>query len=145
MKPLLPTSKDHLVMSTISALSLAGLIALGAASSPASAGDSAISPQLRIAASTLGDLAPYRTIAADTLKIVDKGDVAAARTRIKDLETSWDKAEATLKPKDPAAWTMLDKMIDTALTDLRTPLPKTADYAASLKALLAKMDDVGKA
>ncbi len=132
-------------MSTISALSLAGLFALGAASSPASAGGSAISPQLRIAASTLGDLAPYRTIAADTLRIVDKGDVAAARTRIKDLETSWDKAEATLKPKDPAAWTMLDKMIDTALADLRTPLPKTADCAASLKALLAKMDDVGKA
>ena len=132
-------------MSTFSALSLAGLIALGAASSPASAGGSAISPQLRIAASTLGDLAPYRTIAADTLRIVDKGDVAAARTRIKDLETSWDKAEATLKPKDLAAWTMLDKMIDTALADLRTPLPKAADCAASLKALLAKMDDVGKA
>jgi len=40
---------------------------------------------------------------------------------------------------------MLDKMIDAALADLRTPLPKTADCAASLKALLAKMDDVGKA
>lgn len=132
-------------MSTISALSLAGLTALGAASSPASAGGSAGSPQFRIAASTLGDLAPYRTIAADTLRIVDKGDVAAARTRIKDLETSWDKAEATLKPKDPAAWTTLDKMIDAALADLRTPLPKTADCAASLKALLAKMDDVGRA
>lgn len=132
-------------MSTISALSLAGLIALGAASSPAGAGTSATSPQLRIAASTLGDLAPYRTIAADTLRIVDKGDVAAARTRIKDLETSWDKAEATLEPKDPATWTMLDKMIDAALADLRTPLPKTADCAASLKALLAKMDDVGRA
>ena len=132
-------------MSTISALSLAGLIALGAASSPASAGGSAISPQLRIAASTLGDLAPYRTIAADTLRIVDRGDVAAARARIKNLETSWDKGEATLKSKDPATWTMLDKMIDAALTDLRTPSPKIADCAASLKALLVKMDDVARA
>ncbi len=40
---------------------------------------------------------------------------------------------------------MLDKMIDTALIDLRRPLPKPADCAASLKALLAKMDDVGRA
>ncbi len=131
-------------MSTISAVSLAGLIALGAAPFTTSAGEAATS-RLQLAASTLGDLAPYRTIAADTLRIVDKGDVAAARTRIKDLETSWDKAEATLKPRDPAAWTMLDKMVDAALADLRTPLPKTADCAASLKALLAKMDDVGKA
>ena len=131
-------------MSTISAVSLAGLIALGAVPFMTSVGEAATS-RLRLAASTIGDLQPYRAIAADPLKIVDKGDVAAARTRIKDLETSWDKAEATLKPKDPATWTMLDKMIDAALTDLRTPSPKTADCAASLRALITKMDEAGRA
>ncbi len=93
-----------------------------------------------LAMSMLGDLAPYRTIAADTLKIVDTGDLMAARTRIKDLETAWDKGEPTLKPKDKSAWTTLDKAIDEALTALRTPNPKAADCSATLKTLIAKMD-----
>ncbi len=45
-------------MSAISNLSLAALVALYAASSPASAGASATSPHIQTAASTLGDLAP---------------------------------------------------------------------------------------
>ena len=125
---------------SISALALS-LVPCG--SDPAYAGTPA--PHLRLAMSSLGDLAPFRTIASDTLIIVDKGDIPAARTRIKDLETSWDKAEASLKPKDQATWTTLDKMIDAALTDLRTPSPKVIDCAASLKALIAKMDDVDRA
>lgn len=100
---------------------------------------------IRLAMSALGDLTPYRVIASDTLAIVEKGDIPAARARIKDLETAWDKAEATLKPKDGATWTAIDGMIDEALTDLRTPAPKPAACAASLKALIAKMDAVAKA
>lgn len=102
-------------------------------------------PTLMVAMSALGDLAPYRAIAADTLKIVDGGDLMAARTRIKDLETAWDKGESTLKPKDKASWTTLDKAIDQALTALRTPNPKADECSAALKALLAKMDTVDKA
>ncbi len=132
-------------MSTTSAaLGLAGLLALGAIPLTAGVGNAATS-RLQLAASTLGDLAPYRAIAADTLKIVDKGDLATAKARIKDLETQWDDAEATMKPKDRTTWSSVDKAIDAALTALRAPTPRLAECAATLKALLAKMDDVGKA
>ena len=122
------------------ALSLPSLSAGGVAASAAP------SPRTFVVAlSTLGDLSPYRTIAQDTLALVDKGDIAAARARIKALETTWDEAEPTLKPKDSQTWTALDSMIDAALTNLRTPSPKADDCATSLKALIAKMDAIGKA
>jgi hypothetical protein len=95
--------------------------------------------------SALGDLTPYRATASDTLKIVDTGDLAAAKTRVKDLETAWDDAEAGMKPKDRTSWSSIDKSIDAALNALCADAPKQAQCATALKALVAKMDDVGKA
>ena len=101
--------------------------------------------QQRLAFSTLGDLTPYRVIAADTLTIVDAGKLPAAKARIKDLETAWDDAEAGMKPKDRVAWSAVDKSIDAALHALRSDAPQQAECAAALKALIAKMDDLSKA
>ncbi len=98
-----------------------------------------------VALSSLGDITSFKTIAVDTLAIVNRGDITAARARIKDLETSWDQAESTLKPKDMATWTKLDGMIDAVLGDLRTPGAKPSDCAASLKALIVRMDAINKA
>jgi hypothetical protein len=95
--------------------------------------------QVAAAGPVLGDLSPMVAIVTDVQGLVAKGDLAGAATRITDLETAWDDAEATMRPMNPEAWGAVDGLIDTALTSLRTGAPQAEAVTAALVALQAGM------
>lgn len=87
----------------------------------------------------LGDLTAFIAITQDTLDRLTSGNQAAATTRITDLESAWDNAEATLKRRNPDAWHAVDDKIDTVLRELRSTNPNPTTETAALNALLTQM------
>jgi len=106
------------------------------ANDPAPVAQSATGASGPVHRSPLGDLSVFQVITHDTLTRLNTGDQAGATTRVDDLEIEWDNAEARLKPKDPAAWSTVDRRIDIVLRELRATSPNPATEKAALTALL---------
>ena len=87
----------------------------------------------------LGDMTVFVTITQDTLNLLDAGKQSDATTRITDLESAWDNAQATLKRRDESAWHGVDDKIDTVLRELRSTSPNPVTEKSALQALLAQM------
>ena len=93
---------------------------------------------------TQRDLSSFRSIAEDTLAIVNMGNLKRAKSRIKDLETAWDRAEPKLRPRRPEQWRKIDKAIDAALQQLRADSPQAAAAKEALQSLLAELDQLNE-
>lgn len=85
------------------------------------------------------DVLDFRTIASETLALVQSGDQAAAKSRATDLETAWDDAQPALNAADCRAWTFVDQQIDPVLSSVRASTPDAATETASLRSLLGTL------
>lgn len=89
----------------------------------------------------LGDMTPFATITTDVQTIAATGDLTAAGKRITDLETTWDKAQTSLQPVNPAEWGYVDGAIDKALSALRASAPDAGSVRATLASLQIALAD----
>jgi hypothetical protein len=92
------------------------------------------------------DLSSFRTAIAGAEALLDKGDLTGARTRIKSLDASGERAPAGSTPDATAHWSIVDRAIDRgldrALLALRLRSPNAVMGGKALADLLATVDQV---
>ncbi|GGI46529.1 hypothetical protein GCM10008018_17550 [Paenibacillus marchantiophytorum] len=86
------------------------------------------------------DISNFMRITEDTLSLVQAGNPSAAKTRVSDLETAWDKAAARLKSINKTKWSKVDNAIDKVLRQVRAVHPDATAGKASLEALISVLN-----
>ena len=66
------------------------------------------------------ETAYFKKLAKATMAALDAGKETEMVEKLTDLETAWDDHEKTLRPKNEATWTSLDKTLDKAISALRS-------------------------
>ena len=110
-------------------------VALAALQTSFVAQPAASTAAIPVAASGLGDTSAFSAIITDVQTSADKGDFAAAKTRITDFETAWDEQANALHARDPSTWDTVDGAADAALDAVRA----TSRDAAAIKTTLAAL------
>ena len=125
---------------------LALLLSLSAASGVAADVGGAFVANATACPPALGHLSNVRTAVADAEALIHKGDLGAARTRIKDLDASCDGSTDGSALQAAANWRVVDRAIDRgldrALLALRPHRPNVAMSEKALSDLLAAVDQV---
>lgn len=85
------------------------------------------------------DLSRFRTIAQDTLGLVQAGEQDQAASRVTDLETAWDDAQARLQPADCRAWVAIDQQINPVRQAVRSSSADPSREQQTLHRLLATL------
>jgi uncharacterized membrane-anchored protein len=91
----------------------------------------------------LGDVSGFRVITDDTLRLVKAGRFNDAKTRVTDLESAWDDAQARLQAMAPDKWKVVDLSIDNVLRKIRVVEPVASQCRSALESLLGTLDSLG--
>jgi hypothetical protein len=85
-------------------------------------------------------MAPYRTLAADTLAAFNAHDMPTAKKKARELEVAYDKGEKALQKKSPAQWGEIDKAMDDFIKPImKQKSPDAAKVKAAYDAFIAKL------
>jgi hypothetical protein len=87
----------------------------------------------------VSDMSGFKLKAEEIKAAFNPSQPASAKVKVKELESSWDKAEPQLRPKYPKEWQVLDRMIDRVIKvfDQSQPAPEQAGPA--LDELIARL------
>ena len=88
----------------------------------------------------IGDLSKYRKLAVEVLALAKAGKLAAAKTKVKELETAWDSGQSKMESMNAKIWRTVDIEVDNVLNELRADKPQVASSVKALEDLIKIMD-----
>ena len=85
------------------------------------------------------DMAPFKAPAEQVKAAFDKGEIDAAKAKVKETETTWDKEETRLRPKYPTPWKVIDKKLDLVIKIFGQTRPDPKQAGPAVDDLIARL------